>query len=336
MKVLVDKDFLEDGLELICDSIRLKTGGTGVLAFPVEIKEAVDSIETGGGITPTGTKTITANGIYDVTSFASAAVNVPQGITPTGKKEITANGDNIDVTNYAAVKVAVPTGITPSGTKQITANGTYDVTSYASAQVALPSVSQAVPSVSVAASGLVTATASQSAGVVAAGTKSGTHQLSNLDDADFLASNIKKGVTIFGLTGTYEGSGGGMGGIEFVPAGTFNRVGWGALNFSGVSVPSGKTLIGAMAFRTSADGTSDEWIDCVAVVGNSNVVKGAWYDDFLKTYMISFTANSNQAGGTIYNESSTFGFGQTYTVTAIYATVQSGASINSAQVVESA
>lgn len=108
-KILVDQDFLEEGLELICDSIRLKTGGTGVLAFPVEIKQAVDSIETGsGGITPTGTKEITENGTgIDVTTFAAVDVAVPTGITPTGTKSITSNGTGIDVTNYAAVDVAV-------------------------------------------------------------------------------------------------------------------------------------------------------------------------------------------------------------------------------------
>lgn len=136
MKVLVDKEFLEDGLELVCDSIRLKTGGTGVLAFPVEIKAAVDSIQTGsGGIVPTGAKEITANGTYDVTTFASAEVAVPIPAAPSGVLEITENGEGIDVAQYAEVDVAVPVGIVPTGGLPITANGIYDVTNYASAEV---------------------------------------------------------------------------------------------------------------------------------------------------------------------------------------------------------
>lgn len=46
-----------------------------------DVSAAVDSLISGfgqgGGITPTGTKTITENGTHDVAAFASALVNVP-------------------------------------------------------------------------------------------------------------------------------------------------------------------------------------------------------------------------------------------------------------------
>ena len=66
----------------------------------------------------------------------------------------------------------------------------------------LSEVTQATPGISVSSSGLITASSTQSGGIVTDGTKSATKQLSSSDDADFIAENIKKGYTIFGVTGT--------------------------------------------------------------------------------------------------------------------------------------
>ena len=92
---------------------------------------------------------------------------------------------------------------------------------------------QATPSIAVSAGGIVTATVLQAEGYVSAGTKSATKQLTTQaaktvtpttsdqtavasnryttgavkvkGDANLVAGNIKKGVSIFGVTGTFEG-----------------------------------------------------------------------------------------------------------------------------------
>ena len=138
-------------------------------------------------------------------------------------------------TGFANAIAAIPTGsggITPTGTITITENGTHYVANYENANVALPEVEQATPSISVSSSGLITASVTQEAGVVPAGTETATKQLSTQGaktvtpgtsnqtavssgryttgtvtvegDANLVAGNIKKDVSIFGVTGTLE------------------------------------------------------------------------------------------------------------------------------------
>lgn len=127
---------------------------------------------------------------------------------------------------------------TPSTSEQeITPDSTYDGLSKVTVD-AVKSVAQATPAITVATNGLITALATQSAGYVSAGTKSATKQMTTqagttitpsigrklavqssryttgdvyvAGDSNLTSDNIKKGVSIFGVAGSYEGSGGKM------------------------------------------------------------------------------------------------------------------------------
>ena len=61
-----------------------------------DLNNAVNALIGGymqGGITPSGTLKVTANGIYDCEKYVNVEVAVPaSGITPSGTKEIESNG----------------------------------------------------------------------------------------------------------------------------------------------------------------------------------------------------------------------------------------------------
>lgn len=116
---------------------------------------------------------------------------------PEGTLEIVGNGTGIDVKEKAYVNVNVPE---PEGTLVITENGTgIDVKKIAYVDVDVKAkVDPVIPTIAVSDNGIVTVSGNN--------ITTTSHTLSSKDDSDFVAGNIMKGKTIFGLTGTAEGA----------------------------------------------------------------------------------------------------------------------------------
>lgn len=143
-----------------------------------------------------------------------------------GKQLIDSDGNVVTDT----IETKTASNLTASGATVTVPAGYY--ASQATKSVA--TTTQATPSITINASGLITAIATQTAGYVAAGSKSATKQLAFQaaktitptttsqiavssgyytggavtvkGDSNLVAANIKSGVSIFGVNGTYEGS----------------------------------------------------------------------------------------------------------------------------------
>lgn len=160
------------------------------------------------------------------TAIAGKGVAVPSGTKLDGMAAL------IDGIEQGSDPVLQEKTVSPATSAQsVTPDSGYDGLSKVTVN-AMPTATQATPSISVSSAGLITASATQTAGYVAAGTKSATKQLtvqaaqtitpgtSNKTiasgryltgnqtikgDANLVAGNIAKDVTIFGVTGTHEG-----------------------------------------------------------------------------------------------------------------------------------
>ncbi len=131
-----------DTLTALANAIRTKNSATSKYT-PSEMAEAIKAMEA-GGIIPTGTLSITTNGTYDVTNYASANVDIDIDAPITEALNVTANGTytpNAGVDGFNTVTVNVPEPVVKPIT--IIANGTYNapdgVDGYSSIVVNVPS-----------------------------------------------------------------------------------------------------------------------------------------------------------------------------------------------------
>lgn len=199
---------------------------------------AISSTYVGSGITRRSSSDLTASGAtvsvpsgYYENNASKAVASGTEG-TPTATKGTVSNHSvsvTPSVTNTAGyisggtktgTAVSVSASELVSGTINITSSGNTDVTNYATASVAsgvvvLPSALSSSGNATVTSSGTeITLNKSMSimanvttAGYVSSISPSTADVTLRATDANFLAENIKSGVTLFGKAGSYTGGG---------------------------------------------------------------------------------------------------------------------------------
>lgn len=237
------------------------------------------------------------------------STSVQQEITPSE------GYDGFSKIIVSPIKLQEKTATPDISEQEITPDSAYDGLSKVTVE-AVKSVVQATPAITVATNGLITALATQSAGYVSSGTKSTTKQMTTQasktvypgtsrqlavqsnryttgdiyvsGDSNLTSDNIKKGVSIFGVVGSYEGTSSNGDEKVKVFSGTVDPYSTSRLSIDlpeNVSEYSLKMVAIAMTksdANASADGLISysrfpESADAVAVGG----VYGSNYDEFL-------------------------------------------------------
>lgn len=247
---------------------------SGTAGTPTAAKSAVSnhtititpSVTNSAGYISSGTKTGTA-------------VTVSAGEVVSGTLNITTNGTK-DVTNYASVSVNVSGGggatlqsksvsFTPTESAQssaVTPDTGYDGLSEVNVSVA--AVSSTYVGTGVTRKAAATITPTTSTQTIASGTYlTGTQTIPG--DLNLVGSNIRKNISIFGVTGTYDPGGGGGGGSSVATATTTPATTSTSIAFTGLQ--GEPTSFVVLTNETLATGASP-WKTAAVVFDGTNVI----------------------------------------------------------------
>ena len=261
-----------------------------------EVDITVNAMPSGTAGTPTASKGTVSNHSVSVTPSVTnttgyitggtktgTAVSVSASELVSGTYSVTSSGTK-DVTNYASASVPAGSVTAPStisgssatvstGTNTLTLSKSVSNTPNVTTAGYISSGTAGDSSVSLTANVTTKAAATITPGTsnqtIASGTYlTGTQTISG--DANLVAGNIKKDTSIFGVTGTYEGSGGGGGTIQVATATKTLSSASSSIQFTGLSgeptsfvvtSSSDQTTGGTKVVGVVYDGTSLHGID---------------------------------------------------------------------------
>ena len=299
------------------------------------------SAAAGSAGTPTATKGAVSNHSVDVTPSVTNTTGYITGSTKTGTAvtvtaselvsgnlAITAAGNNIDVADYATASVAsgsATAAASISGSSATVSTGTNTIT-LSKTISNTPQVTAGYVSSGTAGNSSVSLTASvttKAAATITPGTTNqtissgtyltGTQTISG--DANLVAGNIKNGTTIFGVTGSYTGGGGGSASIDTKTVTASNRpsslsftsmkgqpIAW-FLKATFTMTSSSSTYYYVDSMRYNGTNTTGRLFRMGSTRQTENVTSGYSYTYSGTTLTVSSTGNRTTSPGCFYNGS---------------------------------
>lgn len=286
--------------ELVSGTKNITNNGTGIdvtnyASVDVNVQGSSVNVQTDKtySVSSSGTKLIQPDTGYD--AMDRVTLTVPQG-TATSASSISATGASISTTSST-----ITLSKSVSNTPRITTAGYITSGTAGNSSVSLTA--------NISTQSAQTITPSTTDQTIPMGTYlTGTQTISG--DADLVASNIKKDVSIFGVTGTYEGTGGSSWHLVASKDMTISTTGSSATQAGTIAVPyttSTNDSIIYVKVRDKAGKRAGYFLGSDTFIFNTNKANGGTSAQSTVARIIHRYSTSSQYG--IYTSGSTTGYG---------------------------